>query len=61
MLLIIDNYDSFTYNLAHYFQELNIKVKVVRNDAISLDEIEQLKPSHICISPGVRLMSQVFH
>ncbi|WAJ69708.1 anthranilate synthase component II [Catenovulum adriaticum] len=52
MLLIIDNYDSFTYNLAHYFQELNIKVKVVRNDAISLDEIEQLKPSHICISPG---------
>ncbi|MER2490972.1 anthranilate synthase component II [Catenovulum sediminis] len=52
MLLIIDNYDSFTFNLAHYFIELGIKVKVVRNDAISIDEIENLNPSHICISPG---------
>ncbi len=52
MLLLIDNYDSFTYNLAHYFEELDIKVKVVRNDAISIEEIERLKPTHICISPG---------
>lgn len=52
MLLLIDNYDSFTYNLAHYFQELGIIVKVVRNDAINIEEIERLKPTHICISPG---------
>ncbi|WP_017446110.1 anthranilate synthase component II [Gayadomonas joobiniege] len=52
MLLMIDNYDSFTYNLAHYFAELGQKVKVVRNDEIELDEIEHINPSHICISPG---------
>ncbi|WP_440905647.1 anthranilate synthase component II [Catenovulum sp. SX2] len=52
MLLLIDNYDSFTYNLAHYFIELGCKVKVVRNDEISIEQIEQLNPSHIVISPG---------
>jgi anthranilate synthase component 2 len=52
MLLMIDNYDSFTYNLVHYFNELNVAVKVVRNDQITLAEISQLKPSHIVISPG---------
>lgn len=52
MLLVIDNYDSFTYNLVQYFGELGAEMKVVRNDAISLDEIRELAPSHICISPG---------
>jgi anthranilate synthase component II len=52
MLLIIDNYDSFTYNLVHYCAELGAQVEVYRNDAITLDEIEQKKPSHILISPG---------
>ncbi|MDP2573223.1 aminodeoxychorismate/anthranilate synthase component II [Vibrio penaeicida] len=52
MLLIIDNYDSFTYNLYQYFCELGADVKVVRNDEITLDEIELLAPSHLVISPG---------
>ncbi|WP_339897211.1 aminodeoxychorismate/anthranilate synthase component II [uncultured Gilvimarinus sp.] len=52
MLLMIDNYDSFTYNLVHYFEDLGCDVQVVRNDAISLAEIEALMPSHIVISPG---------
>ena len=52
MLLILDNYDSFTYNLVQYFGELGCEPIVRRNDAISVDEIAQLKPSHICISPG---------
>ncbi|MBV9009476.1 MAG: aminodeoxychorismate/anthranilate synthase component II [Verrucomicrobia bacterium] len=52
MILLIDNYDSFTYNLAQYFGELGCEVGVKRNDEISLAEIEQLAPSHICISPG---------
>lgn len=52
MLLMIDNYDSFTYNLVQYFGELGIEVRTWRNDAITLDEIEALKPDHICISPG---------
>lgn len=52
MILLIDNYDSFTYNLAQYLGELGAEVRVVRNDALSLDEIEQLAPSHIVISPG---------
>ncbi len=52
MLLIIDNYDSFTYNLAQYFQMLEQQVQVLRNDAISIDEIAQLSPSHIVLSPG---------
>jgi anthranilate synthase component 2 len=52
MLLMIDNYDSFTYNLVQYFGELGEDVRVVRNDAITLDEIEALAPQGICISPG---------
>ncbi|MCL9780444.1 aminodeoxychorismate/anthranilate synthase component II [Vibrio sp. S4M6] len=52
MLVIIDNYDSFTYNLYQYFRELNVEVTVVRNDEITLEEIEGLKPSHLVISPG---------
>ena len=52
MLLLIDNYDSFTYNLAQYFGELGCDVRVKRNDEISIDEIAALDPGHICISPG---------
>ncbi|SHJ14615.1 para-aminobenzoate synthetase component 2 [Rubritalea squalenifaciens DSM 18772] len=52
MLLVIDNYDSFTYNLVQYFGELGQEMKVVRNDKISLEEISELAPDHICISPG---------
>lgn len=52
MLLMIDNYDSFTYNLVQYFGELGEEVRVFRNDAITPDEIEALKPDHIVISPG---------
>jgi anthranilate synthase/aminodeoxychorismate synthase-like glutamine amidotransferase len=52
MLLILDNYDSFTYNLVQYFGELGCEPVVWRNDAISVDEIAKLKPTHICISPG---------
>ena len=52
MLLMIDNYDSFTYNLVQYFGELGEDVRVFRNDAITPDEIAALKPDHIVISPG---------
>lgn len=52
MLLIIDNYDSFTYNLVQYFGQLGAKSAVYRNDEISLDEIAALKPEAIVISPG---------
>ena len=52
MTLLIDNYDSFTYNLAHRLGELGAEVKVVRNDAITIDGIEALAPSRIVISPG---------
>jgi len=52
MLLVIDNYDSFTYNLVQYFGELGAQITVRRNDEISLSEIEALKPERICISPG---------
>ena len=52
MILLIDNYDSFVYNLAAYFKELNQDIKVIRNDAMSVEEIEKLKPSHIILSPG---------
>jgi anthranilate synthase component 2 len=52
MLLMIDNYDSFTYNLVQYLGELGENVKVVRNDAITLEEIEALAPERIVISPG---------
>ena len=51
-LLMIDNYDSFTYNLVQYFGELGQDVQVVRNDQITLDEIEAMKPDRICVSPG---------
>jgi anthranilate synthase component 2 len=49
---MIDNYDSFTYNLVQYFAELGEDVRTYRNDEITLDEIAALKPDHICISPG---------
>ena len=52
MLLMIDNYDSFTWNLVQYLQTLGAEVKVVRNDELSVDEIEALAPQHIVISPG---------
>jgi anthranilate synthase/aminodeoxychorismate synthase-like glutamine amidotransferase len=52
MLLLIDNYDSFAYNLAQYFGELGGELVIKRNDEISLDEIAALAPNHICISPG---------
>jgi anthranilate synthase component 2 len=52
MILLIDNYDSFTYNLFQYLSELGETVKVVRNDKITLDEIERLAPERIVISPG---------
>ena len=52
MLLMIDNYDSFTYNLVQYFGELEQDVAVYRNDEITLDEVAALKPRHIVISPG---------
>lgn len=52
MLLMIDNYDSFTYNLVQYFGELGQKVNVYRNDEITVDEIKNLKPKHVVISPG---------
>lgn len=52
MLLIIDNYDSFTFNLYQYFSELGAEVKVVRNDEIDVAGIEALNPSHLVISPG---------
>jgi anthranilate synthase/aminodeoxychorismate synthase-like glutamine amidotransferase len=52
VILLIDNYDSFTYNLAHLFGELGAEVDVRRNDAIDADEAERLAPSHLVVSPG---------
>ncbi|MCC5810060.1 MAG: aminodeoxychorismate/anthranilate synthase component II [Ectothiorhodospiraceae bacterium] len=52
MLLMIDNYDSFTYNLVQYFGELGADVQVHRNDEITLEQIERLAPDHLVISPG---------
>ncbi len=52
MILLIDNYDSFTYNLAHLFGELGAEVSVYRNDAIDADEAARLSASHVVISPG---------
>ncbi|MGN6222885.1 anthranilate synthase component II [Pseudoxanthomonas sp.] len=52
MLLMIDNYDSFTYNLVQYLQSLGAEVRVVRNDALTVDEIARLRPERIVISPG---------
>jgi anthranilate synthase component II len=52
MVLMIDNYDSFTYNLVQYLGELGVEVTVVRNDEVSVDEVERLRPEKIVISPG---------
>jgi len=52
VILLVDNYDSFTYNLAHLFEELGAEVTVIRNDKIDADEAERLAPSHLVISPG---------
>ncbi|MFH1540725.1 MAG: aminodeoxychorismate/anthranilate synthase component II [Elusimicrobiota bacterium] len=52
MILVIDNYDSFVYNLVQYLGELNPNIKVFRNNKITISEIEKFKPSHIVISPG---------
>ena len=52
MLLLLDNYDSFTYNLYQYLAELGAEVVVRRNDQVSLNEIEQMQPNHIVVSPG---------
>ena len=52
MVLVLDNYDSFTYNLVQYLGELGEEVKTFRNDEISIEQIEELKPDRIMISPG---------
>ena len=52
MLLMIDNYDSFTYNIVQYFGELNQEVKVVRNDQVTLEQIERWQPKYLVIGPG---------
>ena len=52
MILVIDNYDSFTYNLVQYLGELGANIKVVRNDQITLEEIRELNPERIVVSPG---------
>ena len=57
MLLMIDNYDSFTYNIVQYFGELGEEVRTVRNDEITLDAIAGMKPDRICISPGPKAPS----
>ena len=52
MILVIDNYDSFTFNLVQYMGDLGAEMRVVRNDSLTLEEIEAMEPSHIVISPG---------
>src|SRR5438046_3682627 len=52
MIVMLDNYDSFTYNLVQYLGELGAEVRVLRNDEVPVREIEQLSPSHLVISPG---------
>ena len=52
MILVIDNYDSFTYNLVQYLGEMQVKMEIRRNDQISLDQIGELKPDRILVSPG---------
>jgi len=52
MLLIIDNYDSFTYNLVQYFGEMGAEMKVVRNDALDVAAVRRMAPERICVSPG---------
>ena len=54
MILVIDNYDSFTYNLVQYLGELGAELEVERNDAITVDEVERRAPTHIVLSPGPR-------
>jgi anthranilate synthase component 2 len=58
MLLMIDNYDSFTYNIVQYFGELGEDVRTFRNDEITIAEIEALNPDRICISPGPKAPAQ---
>ncbi|WP_395405435.1 aminodeoxychorismate/anthranilate synthase component II [Pseudoduganella sp. UC29_106] len=58
MLLMIDNYDSFTYNIVQYFGELGEDVRTYRNDEITIAEIEALNPDRICISPGPKAPAQ---
>jgi para-aminobenzoate synthetase component 2 len=52
MLLVIDNYDSFVFNIARYFEELGVATRVVRNDAVTVSDVRQIKPGAIVISPG---------
>lgn len=52
MILVLDNYDSFTYNIVQYFQQLGHQVEVVRNDEVSLEQIEAMTPDYLVISPG---------
>jgi len=52
MIFVLDNYDSFTYNLVQYFGELGVEMEIYRNDVISVDEVKAKKPERICISPG---------
>jgi len=52
MIVVIDNYDSFTYNLVQYFGELGQDIRVFRNDAVTVDELARLEPDHIVVSPG---------
>ena len=52
MLLVIDNYDSFTYNLVQYFGELGAEMSIYRNDRITMDDIRAMNPERICVSPG---------
>ena len=52
MILVLDNYDSFTYNLVQYFGELGAELMVRRNDRTTIDEVEELRPEKVCISPG---------
>jgi para-aminobenzoate synthetase component II len=58
MVLVIDNYDSFTYNLVQYLGELNAEIKVRRNDQVSIDEIEEMRPERIVVSPGPKTPSE---
>ncbi len=57
MLLMIDNYDSFTYNIVQYFGELGEEVRTVRNDEVTIDDIAAMRPDRICISPGPKAPS----
>lgn len=58
MILVIDNYDSFTYNLVQYFGELGAELEVRRNDRVTLDEIDRISPERIVISPGPKTPSE---